>query len=680
MGMKTIIFHGLLGLAFLVMSSLILISVDSKMKSRQFNRHQNLHPMQAPFELSYNFQLKNITSLNILISDLSTISFNTHGFPSRLASAAQVGKMLNASDSLTSIVYPIIDNTTQSRILFAMSARDVKMKGDAMLLNAVNSILGLLSTMPSVNLNTTVSVKQPDNIQDIFKIQDTLTLNQTEYYCPIRGLNKFEDYQDWITRTEQKHASFLDSYNNHMQFTYNNIHEQKCHGQRTYSMVMTHVAMDMYNVFSTHSSGTLLLGVTSIGFAFLWFEAINLMYRDIDTDIQKDHPDEKSRPNTLAKEDHRKKEMKLHTLTTLLKLICVLLVVIFLSVDYVYKTSYADWTKNRMIPTSSFLSVFCSSVLTFLVLYMHGSFKMIGEDTRIKREIKAYCKNITGDGIKRYLNGMGIKIDSEDKDIHENVLMKRGLFPSLDLIREKIESEKEVLLYSYAWFITIPLYFMAWYADKVYGVDLHMQVIILAIIAGCTLDIIYIRMALLIDVVWDIYIKNHRDDRFDSTVYSSLEIPTVPSSYFKNIIVFLKLILWVLFLVVRLTIIIIPYMLLKAECDHECGWLEFFIVVFEVLPVVVPLFDQIRTYWNKERDFDNLMPHDVNNGSWKTNDSENIPLNAPIQDKKYEYWRVMIYCVVYYLTLTISCVVFCASHLRRYISENDARTYDFVMS
>ena len=439
---------------------------------------------------------------------------------------------------------------------------------------------------------------------------------------------------------------------------------------------MTHVAMDMYNVFSTHSSGTLLLGVTSIGFAFLWFEAINLMYRDIDTDIQEDHHDEKSRPNTLAKEEHRKKEMKLHTLTTLLKLICVFLVVIFLSVDYVYKTSYADWTKNRMIPTSSFLSVFCSSVLTFLILYLHGSFKMIGEDTRMKREIKTYCKNITGDGINKYLYGMGIKIDPNDKEIQENVLMKRGLFPSLDLIREKIESEKEVLLYSYAWFITIPLYFMAWYADKVYGVDLHMQLIILAIIAGCTLDIIYIRMALLIDVVWDIYIKNHRDDRFDSAVYSSLEIVMMPSSYFKNIILWLKFIMWVLFLVVRLTIIIIPYMLLKAECDNECGWLEFFIVVFEVLPVVVPFFDQIRTHYNKNRDFENLMPHDVGN----QNASESIMKGTVIQDMKYEYWRVMIYCVVYYLTLTLSCIVFCALHLSRYISEKDARAYELVMS
>ena len=678
MGLKTIIFHGLLGLAFLVMSSVILISVDSKIKSLQFNRHQNLHPIQAPFELAYNFQLKNFTSLNILISDISTISFNTPGFPSKLASAAQVGKMLNASDSMTSIVYPIIDNTTKSRILFALSAHDVQMKGGAMLYNAVLTMLSILSsTNRNMSiLNTTVAVKQPENIQDIFKIEDTLTLNQTDYYCPIRGLNKFEDYQDWITRTGQKHASFVDSYNNHMQFTYNNIHEQKCHGQRTDSMVMTHVAMDMYNVFSTHSSGTLLLGVTSIGFAFLWFEAINLMYRDIDTDIQEDHHDEKSRPNTLAKEEHRKKEMKLHTLTTLLKLICVFLVVIFLSVDYVYKTSYADWTKNRMIPTSSFLSVFCSSVLTFLILYMHGSFKMIGEDTRMKREIKTYCKNITGDGINKYLYGMGIKIDPNDKEIQENVLMKRGLFPSLDLIREKIESEKEVLLYSYAWFITIPLYFMAWYADKVYGVDLHMQLIILAIIAGCTLDIIYIRMALLIDVVWDIYIKNHRDDRFDSAVYSSLEIVMMPSSYFKNIILWLKFVMWVLFLVVRLTIIIIPYMLLKAECDNECGWLEFFIVVFEVLPVVVPFFDQIRTHYNKNRDFENLMPHDVGN----QNASESIMKGTIIQDMKYEYWRVMIYCVVYYLTLTLACIVFCALHLSRYISEKDARAYELVMS
>ena len=536
----------------------------------------------------------------------------------------------------------------------------------------------IASGLSALSSMVNMSKKPEPMIQDIFKIHDTLTLNQTDYYCPIRGRTNFEQYADWVKRTEQSQSSFEDSYKSHMQFTYNNIHEQKCHGQRTESMVMTHVAIDMYNLFSTHSTGTLLLGVTSIGFAFLWFEAINLLYRDIDTDIA-GGIDETSRPNSLVKEQHREKQMKLHTLTTLLKLICVVLVVVFLSVNYMYNTTYAEWTKNRIIPTSSFLMVSCSSVLAFLILYMHGSFKMIGHDPRMKKEIRTYCESIGQDELKGYLDAMGVELLNNSnnplkKDHYIDAMMARGLFPSLDLIREKIESEKEVLLYSYAWFVAIPLYFLAWYTDKVYGVDLHMQLILLAFQVGCTLDILYIRMALLIDVVWDIYIKNHRDDRFDSKVYKLGTDAEIPDSYFHNTVVVLKFILWVLFLVVRLTIIIIPEMLFEEECDNNCGWLTAFVVAFELFPILVPLADQMRTLLNKT--------YDVADFKTKTAEdtSKMVTGGEPIPDRKWENTRVMVYCVVYYFTLTVACVIFCALHLGQVIPENDRRRYELVMS
>jgi hypothetical protein len=684
MGMKTIIFHGVMGVTLLALSIVILVSVDSKLKSYQFDRHQNLHPLQAPFDVAYNFQLKNITSLTILISDLSTISFNTIGFPSKLASAMQVGKMLNASKPLTSLVYPIIDNTTKSRILFDLAAHYMHMNGDIMaFMQMLASSLPTISSVSNMS-NTTVGVKQPEPvpmIQNIFKIHDTLTLNQTDYYCPLRGPTSFEQYADWVKRTEQSQSSFEDSYKSHMQFTYNNIHEQKCHGQRTESMVMTHVAIDMYNLFSTHSTGTLLLGVTSIAFAFLWFETINLLYANIGADMDTT-VDETYRPNSLKKEEHRVKQMKLHTLTTLLKLICVVLVVVFLSVNYVYNTSYADWTKNRIIPTSSFLMVSCSSVLAFLILYMHGSFKMIGHDARMKMEIKTYCERIEENKLKDYLDSMGVtllnnKENTLNRQQYIEAMISRGLFPSLDLIREKIESEKEVLLYSYSWFVTIPLFFMAWYTDKVYGVDLHMQLILLAFQVGCILDILYIRMALLIDVVWDIYIKNHRDDQFDSKVYTLGSVADITDPFFQNTVVEVKFVLWVLFLVVRLTIIIIPEMLFEEECDKNCGWLTAFVVAFEVIPILVPLVDQYRTYMNKEYDVDDFKPH---NTSVDKAGENKFTGGEPMKDRKNENLRVLVYCVVYYFVLTVACVIFCVVHLGQGIPENDKRMYELVMS
>jgi hypothetical protein len=664
MGMKTILFYGAIAALFLAMSIFILVTASEKDRAWRFNRHLSLHPMQAPFDLAYNFHLKDFTSVNILISDMSTISFNTPGLPSRLASAAHIGEMLREPNPMPSIVYPIIDNSTKSRRLFGLSMHDLKMKDGAI---AYNTMLALAPPASNRSNATTVDVTQPDpgNIQDMFVMTETLTLKQTAYYCPIRGPNRIEEYGDWIKRTEQPHDTFAKTYTSHMEFSYTSIHEKKCHAQRSDSMVMAHVAVDLYSVFSTHSTFSLLLGVTLLGFAFASFAAINSLYRHIDDSLQDKESETKS---SFSQDDHRKKEMQLHTLTTLLKLVCVVMVVAFLSVEYVYKTGHADWTKNKVIPTSSMLCIFCSSVLAFLILYMHGPSKMIGRDHRMMAEIRRYCESKEV-GVKAYLESMGLAWTGTAHDFIK-ILIERRIFPSLDLIREKIESEGEVLIYSYVWFITIPLYFMAWYADKAYGVDIHMQLIILAIMAGCALDVIYIRMAMIIDVVWDIYIKNHRDDVFDHVVLQSRDPVQTPSKGFRDTIFELKILMWALFTVVRLTIIIIPYMLLKEECENECVTLEAFIVVFEVLPVLVPFLDQLRTMWNKEYDLDDLLK--VGDASNKKSKQDVSP-SERTPDRKWETWRGLIYCVVYYLALIIASFVLCVQHGYRGIAINDAR-------
>lgn len=661
MGMKTGVFYAAVAITFLGLSIAILVRVNERDKAWRFNRYQSLHPMQAPFDLAYNFQLKDFTSVNILVSDISTISFNTPGLPSRLASAAHIGMMLHEPNPLPSIVYPIIDNSTKSRRLFGLSTHDLQMKDGAIAYAAILTMFaGLLSGSNRSNASV-VGAKQPVNIQDMFVLDDALTLKQTDYYCPIRGQNSIEEYADWIKRTEQPHDTFADRYTSHMEFSYTNIHETKCHAQRTDSMVMAHVAVDLYSVFSTHSTGSLLLGVTILGFAFASFAAINSLYAHIDNGLQKDNVDT-IETSGHEYQDLRRREMQLHTLTTLLKLVCVVIVVCILSVEYIYKTANADWTKNKMIPTSSFLCVFCASVVALLILYMHGPSKMIGKDARMNGEIKKYCETEGLDKVVVYLQSMGVT--TTESANNEKELITRGLFPSLDLIREKIESEKEVLMYSYSWFVVVPLFFMALYADKTYGVDLHMQLIVLAVLVGCTLDILYVRMAMIIDVVWDIYIKNYRDDRFDFNVEQT------PSAEFKMMIIGLKFMLWVLFVAIRFTIVLIPYQFFHTQCTMNCPFIEASIWVFEVIPILMPGLDQWRTWQNKNYDYNDLVGKTTPEST--VTDSTFTAYFGPME-RKHESLRVTWYCVVYYLVLTVTSVVFCAQHLAQHIPDNDAR-------
>ncbi len=646
-----------LAATFLIMSSLLVYNSEEN-KSYNFNRHQNLHPMQVPFDIVYNMGVKDQTSANILVADLSTVTFNTPAFSSRLASASDIQMMLNEPNPLTSVVYPIIDNTVKSRRLFDLSIYDVKMKDGVMVYNA-----------PPVMTNRTQSIT---SVQNILKVDDEVRLKlvQTDYYCPIRLGKTIENYQDWKTRTEQKSETFKEKYESHMQFRYNNIHETKCHIQRVDSMVMAHVGIDLYSIFSTHSSNTLLLGVTCIGFAFSSFIAINLLRRDIQLKI-KNEPPASTENDRAAAETRRIKEMKLHTLTTLFKIVCVFIVILLLSLEYMFKTSYAEATKNRIIPTSSFLFVFCSSVVSFLILYMHGPFKIYGDDNRIENEIKEYCQGCRNDEINKYLVNMGIDVvtatvivNSTDAGSLDNFesqnnsapacdqLIKSGLFPSMDIIKEKIESETEVLLCSYAWFVTMPLFFMSLYANNIYGVDLNMQLILIPIIAVFVLDIIYVRIALIIDVVWDIYIKNQRDNVFDSG-QKSPDLPDMPP--LKHILYWLKLILWAVFLVIRLTIIIIPYTVFKDESKNNYELVLGFQVIFEVIPVLLGLLDLIHT--SRQKDMDMLTLNQSTQSTKASMTDRAFTTIEQLMEVKNPSLRIYASLIVYYPLLVIACAV-----------------------
>jgi hypothetical protein len=241
----------------------------------------------------------------------------------------------------------------------------------------------------------------------------------------------------------------------------------------------------------------------------------------------------------------------------------------------------------------------------------------------------------------------------------------------MDIIKEKIESETEVLLSSYAWFVTLPLFFMSLYTNKIYGVDLNMQLILIPIIAVFILDIIYIRIALIIDVVWDIYIKNQRDTVFDSG-QKSPDLPDMPP--LKHILCWLKFILWVVFLAIRLTVIIIPYTVFKDESKNNYELVVAFQVIFEVVPVLLGLIDLVNTSKQKVMDMYNLnqVTEEVTEGKKsRMTDKFFMSVDDMISIKKPSL-RIYISLFVYYPLLAIACATMVGVHYEQKMPNDQA--------
>jgi hypothetical protein len=179
-------------------------------------------------------------------------------------------------------------------------------------------------------------------------------------------------------------------------------------------------------------------------------------------------------------------------------------------------------------------------------------------------------------------------------------------------------------------------------------------------------------MAMIIDVVWDIYIKNYRDDRFDCKVLGTCPDTQEPSAEFKRMIIGLKIMLWVLFVAIRFTIVLIPYQFFHTQCTMNCPFIEASIWVFEVIPIVMPALDQWRTWQNKDYDFEDLVGADAPVSEAGSAPESTMAYFGAIE-RKHESLRVTWYCVVYYIVLAVTSVVFCVRHLDQYIPDNDAR-------
>jgi len=255
------------------------------------------------------------------------------------------------------------------------------------------------------------------------------------------------------------------------------------------------------------------------------------------------------------------------------------------------------------------------------------------------------------------------KLPEEDQKYNDDfsvescdLLIKSGLFPSMDIIKEKIESETEVMLSSYAWFIMLPLFFMSLYTNKIYGVDLNMQLILLPIIAVCILDVIYIRIALIIDIVWDIYIKNQRDYVFDrgEKIGELEDMPTL-----KLILLYLKFILLLVFLVVRHTIIVIPYTVFKDDSTINYEVVLAFLIIFELTPIFFGLFDIMHTSGQKDMDMSTLnQPTDGKSPGMFTRGLMSV---QEMTAGKKQPLRIFVSLFLYYPLIAIACLVVIAT-------------------
>jgi hypothetical protein len=172
----------------------------------------------------------------------------------------------------------------------------------------------------------------------------------------------------------------------------------------------------------------------------------------------------------------------------------------------------------------------------------------------------------------------------------------------------------------------------------------------------CILDVIYIRITLTIDIVWDIYIKNQRDSVFDSGEKIG-ELPDMP--VLKQILLYLKFILWLVFVVVRLTIIVIPYTVFKDDSTINYELVLAFLVIFEVTPILFGLFDIIHTSMHKDMDMSTL-------NQWTEDNSSGMITRAlmSVQEMtagKKRSLRIYLSLFLYYPLIAIACLVVLAT-------------------
>jgi hypothetical protein len=123
----------------------------------------------------------------------------------------------------------------------------------------------------------------------------------------------------------------------------------------------------------------------------------------------------------------------------------------------------------------------------------------------------------------------------------------------------------------------------------------------------------------------------------------------------KHILYWLKLILWVVFLVIRLTIIIIPYTVFKDESKNNYELVLGFQVVFEVIPVLLGLLDLVHT--SRQKDMDMLSLNQSTQGTKASMTDQAFITIEKMMEVKNPSLRIYASLIVYYPLLVIACAV-----------------------
>ena len=134
----------------------------------------------------------------------------------------------------------------------------------------------------------------------------------------------------------------------------------------------------------------------------------------------------------------------------------------------------------------------------------------------------------------------------------------------------------------------------------------------------------------------------------------------------KHILCWLKFILWVVFLAIRLTVIIIPYTLFKDESKNNYELVVAFQVIFEVVPVLLGLIDLMNTSQQKAMDMSNLNPE-----TQSTTNQFLMSVNEMISVKKPSL-RIYMSLFVYYPLLAIACATLIGTAYEQKMSNEQA--------
>lgn len=379
------------------------------------------------------------------VVDLSIVAFLTPALPARLASTWEIQDMLgmnkNRYVTASSLIYPTIDKTDLM---------------DQYLLSRHGFVPGVSCPACSV--------------QDSFEVKNTLLFDQTQYYCPAST----ESEDMWLSRTRQnKTESISQKYKHYIHFKFNSEHATLCLANRVPTMVLAHVATNIYTLFASQNTVVLLLYIANLN---ALFACIILLYKWYGASVGDSTFDQITTRN-------------LHGWFSVLFCLLPPLVAIPIAVDYFVRTDNLADSHSGNRAVGSYILGLWTIFFSFVYVSVLPAFSV-----KLKPIDDKIAKYDTTNAITLQKQGV---MDTN----HRHAL-------------EALAAQQPVITFAYWNLLQAPCFVMLALATQTYGIDIYMQFILFGTIATCVLDILHARIMIILRVMHKLV-----GEKFDSMHY-----------------------------------------------------------------------------------------------------------------------------------------------------------------